>query len=87
MMLWGRITDALLIVAALVMKPVNAISAQEKNFHFALGLMLPTLPLVTSSAEASSNPVLDILILAIFACVVIGILWLFIRRRSKRVRK
>jgi NADH:ubiquinone oxidoreductase subunit K len=42
--------------------------------------------LVTSSAEASSNQVFDIVILAIFACFVVGILWLFFRRR-KRVRK
>jgi len=87
MLLWGRITDVLLIVTAQVMKSLNAFSAQKKSSHFTLGLVLPTLPLVTSSAEASSNPVLDVVILAIFACVVIGILWLFIKRRGKRVEK
>ena len=45
------------------------------------------IPLVTSSAEASSNPISDVVIFVIFTFIGIGILWLFLRKRNKRDRK
>lgn len=67
------------------MRSVNAISAQAMSTYNALGLVKPTIPLVTSSAETSSNPIIDYLIVAIIAGVVIGIVWLILRSRKKRV--
>jgi formate/nitrite transporter FocA (FNT family) len=46
---------------------------------------MPTIPLVTSSTEASSNPAIDYLIVAIIAGVVIGILWLFLKSKKKQI--